>query len=152
MGRARESNARCRTPAGHRRRQISLRWAGGPHAPCPDNLPPPPQQANNPPSLPHLSPPPTHTPAQMASQARQVLAACERSPQDAVALDYDPRNPFDLCSLTWKPIYRGSRYVEDPYTHARFAPECEGQISPVGGLSRIGAEATGLVVSRSQIR
>lgn len=44
----------------------------------------------------------------MAQQARQVLAACEKSPVDAVVLDYDPRNPFDVCSITFTPIYRGA--------------------------------------------
>ncbi|KAK2079848.1 hypothetical protein QBZ16_002243 [Prototheca wickerhamii] len=88
----------------------------------------------------------------MAGQARQVLAACEKNPSDAVPLNYDPRNPFDLCSLTWTPIYRGNKYAEDPYTRARFQPDCAGQISPVGGLSKIGLEASGLVVSHTQIR
>ncbi len=45
----------------------------------------------------------------MAQQARQVLAACEKAPTDAVALNYDPRNPFDVCSLTFTPIYRGNK-------------------------------------------
>lgn len=43
---------------------------------------------------------------QMAQQARQVLAACEKTPTDAVQLAYDPRNPFDTCPLTFTPIFR----------------------------------------------
>ena len=35
-----------------------------------------------------------------------MLAVCERNPSDAVQLKYDPRNPFDLCSITFTPIYR----------------------------------------------
>jgi coatomer protein complex subunit alpha (xenin) len=88
----------------------------------------------------------------MAAQARQVLAACEKSPVDEAPVDYDPRNPFDLCSITFSPIYRGNKFVEDPYTKARFQPQCAGQISPVGGLSRIGADASGLVASTQQGR
>ena len=42
--------------------------------------------------------------------------------------------------------------MEDPYTKARFQPECAGQISPVGELSRVGLEASGLVVSATQLR
>lgn len=38
-----------------------------------------------------------------------MLAACEKSPSDALQLNYDPRNPFDLCSLTFTPIYRGNK-------------------------------------------
>jgi len=43
---------------------------------------------------------------QMSDSARQMLAVCERNPSDAVQLKYDPRNPFDLCSITFTPIYR----------------------------------------------
>lgn len=79
------------------------------------------------------------------TQARQVLAACEKSPTDTEQLNYDPRNPFDICSLTMTPIYRGNKFVEDPYTKARFQPECAGKVSPVGEISEIGKEASGLV-------
>ena len=43
---------------------------------------------------------------QIAQQARQLLAACEKGPTDAVQLNYDARNPFDLRSITFTPIYR----------------------------------------------
>lgn len=42
-----------------------------------------------------------------------MLAACEKSPSDAVTLNYDPRNPFDICSLTFTPIYRGNKVSRD---------------------------------------
>ena len=93
-------------------------------------------------------------PQKVVAQARQVLAACEQqqqeqsggSPANAIAdLEYDERNPFDLCSVTFTPIYRGSPFAEDPFSGARFQPQCEGQVSPVGGISRIGAQATGMV-------
>ncbi len=48
--------------------------------------------------------------------------------------------------------HRGNSFVEDPYTGARFQPECKGQVSPVGDLARIGADASGLVCSQVQIR
>ena len=44
--------------------------------------------------------------AQMSGNARKYLTACERTPTDAVQLNYDARNPFDLCSLTFTPVYR----------------------------------------------
>lgn len=88
----------------------------------------------------------------IAQQARTVLTACEKSPQDTVTINYDPRNPFDICSLTFTPIYRGSKYVEDRYTGARFKPECEGKISPLGDFVQIGADASGLLISPTQSR
>jgi coatomer protein complex subunit alpha (xenin) len=44
------------------------------------------------------------------------------------------------------------QFVEDPYTKARFQPEAAGQISPVGDVSQIGLEASGLVSSPTQLR
>ena len=45
----------------------------------------------------------------MSDSARQVLAVCEKNPSDAVQLNYDARNPFDLCSVTFTPIYRSDK-------------------------------------------
>ena len=49
--------------------------------------------------------------------------------------------PFPPPSPTY---HSGNPFVEDPYTGARFQPACEGALSPVGGLSKIGASAMGL--------
>jgi coatomer subunit alpha len=94
-------------------------------------------------------------PAKIGAQARQVAAACEKDgpPTDAMGdLAYDARNPFDLCAGSFVPIYRGAAFVEDPYTGARFVPEWEGKVSPVGGIARIGAQASGLVSVREEGR
>ena len=56
-----------------------------------------------------------HAALQMAQQARQVLAACEKAPTDAVAVQYDSRNPFDVCSITFTPIYRGNKCAAFDY-------------------------------------
>eukprot|EP00798_Chlamydomonas_sp_ICE-L_P024535 gene24536-10140_t len=88
--------------------------------------------------------------AKIAEQARQVLTACEKTPTDALKINYDPRNPFDICCITFTPIYKGSKSVEDAYTGARFTPECEGKISPLGDFVKIGADASGLLISPTQ--
>jgi len=85
-------------------------------------------------------------------QARQVLTACEKAPADALRIQYDPRNPFDIDCINFLPIYKGSKCSEDPYTGARFSPDCEGQISPLGDMVRIGADASGLLISATQVR
>ena len=43
---------------------------------------------------------------QFTQQAHQILGVCEKTPTDATPLNYDARNPFDLCSITFTPIYR----------------------------------------------
>jgi coatomer protein complex subunit alpha (xenin) len=88
----------------------------------------------------------------IATQARQVLSVCEKTPEDSVKINYDPRNPFDICSITFTPIYKGSKYVEDPYTGARFQPDCAGQLSPLGDFVKLGADSSGLLISSTQSR
>ena len=56
---------------------------------------------------------------QIQTLAKQVLSGCEQKGTDKLQLDYDPRNPFDICSATFTPIYRGNPFAEDPYTKAR---------------------------------
>ena len=43
---------------------------------------------------------------EVATQTRKVLAACEKNPTDAVELNYDQHNPFDLCASSYVPIYK----------------------------------------------
>jgi len=47
---------------------------------------------------------------------------------------------------------RGNQFVECPYSGARFQPECKGKISPVGDIAKIGADASGLLCSKTQTR
>lgn len=56
------------------------------------------------------------------------------------------------CSTAHTPLVPCSQFVEDPYTKARFQPDCAGQVSPVGDLSKVGLEASGLVSSPTQLR
>jgi coatomer protein complex subunit alpha (xenin) len=87
-----------------------------------------------------------------ARAARQVLAAAERSMTDAAQLNYDFRNPFVVCGATYVPIYRGQKDVSCPYCGSRFVPSQEGQLCTVCDLAVVGADASGLLCSPSQIR
>jgi coatomer protein complex subunit alpha (xenin) len=87
-----------------------------------------------------------------ARSARQVLAASERNMTDAAQLNYDFRNPFVVCGATYVPIYRGQRDVSCPYCGSRFVPSHEGQLCTVCDLAVVGADASGLLCSPSQIR
>ncbi|KAK6916617.1 WD40 repeat [Dillenia turbinata] len=84
--------------------------------------------------------------------ARQVLKAAEANMKDATQLNYDFRNPFVVCGATYVPIYRGQKDVSCPYCTSRFVPDQEGQICSVCDLAVIGADASGLLCSPSQIR
>ncbi|MBA0739120.1 hypothetical protein Gogos_012416, partial [Gossypium gossypioides] len=83
--------------------------------------------------------------------ARQVLQASERNMTDASQLNYDFRNPFVTCGATYVPIYRGQKDVSCPYCTTRFVPTQEGQLCTICDLAVIGADASGLLCSPSQI-
>jgi coatomer protein complex subunit alpha (xenin) len=89
-------------------------------------------------------------PAKVAQQAKQVLQACERTPGDEVELNYDSRNPFVVCAGTFVPIYRGTTSASCPCCGAKFAQDQAGVTCPACLLGKVGAEASGLVVSPSQ--
>jgi len=89
---------------------------------------------------------------QQAKLARQVIQAAEKNMTDTVELNYDFRNPFVVCGATYVPIYRGQKDISCPYCSARFVPSQEGQVCNVCELAVIGADASGLLCSPSQIR
>ncbi|XP_021753533.1 coatomer subunit alpha-1-like [Chenopodium quinoa] len=94
----------------------------------------------------------TNPSEQQQKLARQVVQAAEKNMNNAVELDYDFRNPFVTCGATFVPIYRGQKDVSCPYCTARFVPSQEGQICNVCELAVIGADASGLLCSPSQVR
>mmetsp|Transcript_49934 Transcript_49934/g.159794 ORF Transcript_49934/g.159794 Transcript_49934/m.159794 type:complete len:1224 (+) Transcript_49934:158-3829(+) len=91
-------------------------------------------------------------PAKVATQARQVLAACEKTPGDAVDVLYDARNPFVVCAKTLAPIYRGNRKSDCPYCGAQSIPDANGEVCGLCTVAKIGMDASGLIVSSTQIR
>ncbi|GAA0140874.1 vesicle coat protein [Lithospermum erythrorhizon] len=84
--------------------------------------------------------------------ARSVLQAAEKNMKDATQLNYDFRNPFVVCGATYVPIYRGQKDVTCPYCSAHFVPSQQGQICSVCDLAEVGADASGLLCSPTQIR
>ncbi|KAL0323155.1 UNVERIFIED_CONTAM: Coatomer subunit alpha-1 [Sesamum angustifolium] len=87
-----------------------------------------------------------------ARTARQVLQAAEKNMKDATQLNYDFRNPFVVCGATYVPIYRGQKDITCPYCSTHFVPSQQGQLCTVCELAGVGADASGLLCSPSQIR
>ncbi|KFK22306.1 hypothetical protein AALP_AAs67200U000200 [Arabis alpina] len=87
-----------------------------------------------------------------AKMARQVLQAAEANMTYETKLNYDFRNPFVICAATYVPIYRGQKDISCPYCTARFVPSQEENICTVCDLAVIGADASGLLCSPSQVQ
>ncbi|VEL07875.1 unnamed protein product [Protopolystoma xenopodis] len=43
---------------------------------------------------------------EVATQMRKIWQTCEANPTDEQTLNYDPRNPFEICAASYLPIYR----------------------------------------------
>jgi len=80
---------------------------------------------------------------EISTQARKVIQLCDANPGDAVKLDYDERNPFVTCAISFKPIYRGSPMARCSYCKSACLPEHKGKLGPCG-MGEIGGEAPGL--------
>ena len=80
----------------------------------------------------------------MYLKARQRIAAGDRNPRNAVEISYDEFTPFEICAVTYTPIFKGSASVHCPYTDASFLPQFKGKLDPLTQLTEIGAAASGL--------
>uniref|UniRef100_A0A0E0LYG5 Uncharacterized protein n=1 Tax=Oryza punctata TaxID=4537 RepID=A0A0E0LYG5_ORYPU len=86
-----------------------------------------------------------------AKRARQVQQQCSGK-KDTCELNYDYRNPFVVCGATYVPIYRGQKDVSCPYCGSRFVPSIERQFCTICELAVVGADASGLLCSPTQLR
>jgi len=89
---------------------------------------------------------------EVATQTRKVLAACEKNPTDAVELNYDQHNPFDLCASSYVPIYKGKPVVDCKLCNVCHLPEFKGKVCQICGVAEIGKDCPGLKISPMQFR
>ncbi|EDV25681.1 uncharacterized protein TRIADDRAFT_24616 [Trichoplax adhaerens] len=88
----------------------------------------------------------------VAKQVRKILQACDKNPTDTHELEYDEHNPFTICGLSYKPIYRGKPHVKCPLTQTTYLPEHKGRLCPVTQICEIGKDCIGLRISPTQFR
>jgi len=88
----------------------------------------------------------------VGAKTRKLLQACERSPTDAVALNYDQHNPFDICGASYTPIYRGRPVAKCPFCGSAHLPEHRGTVCRICTVAEIGKDVLGLRISNTQAR
>jgi len=81
---------------------------------------------------------------EIASEARKVAKFAEQNPTDEHRLDYDERNPFVVCGISFTPIYKNKPSVACPYCSASFLPPHKGKLCPTCRIAEIGKEVTGM--------
>jgi coatomer protein complex subunit alpha (xenin) len=84
-------------------------------------------------------------PAEKADKAKKIIQAVATAAEET-KLDYDERNPFVLCVVTKKPMYRGTvEPIRCSFCSAQAHPSTKGQNCPVCAIAALGAEASGMV-------
>lgn len=89
---------------------------------------------------------------EVAQQARKILQACEKTLTDEHQLLYDEHNPFNICGISYKPIYRGKPEEKCSLCGASFLPEHKGKLCPVCGVAEIGKDVLGLRICPLQFQ
>ncbi|XP_055373966.1 coatomer subunit alpha [Condylostylus longicornis] len=89
---------------------------------------------------------------EVAQQARKILQACEVNPTDEHELLYDEFNPFDICAISFKPLYRGKAQEKCPFCSASFDPKYKGALCTVCEISEVGKSVSGLKISNIHVR
>ncbi|GLV43141.1 Coat Protein (coatomer) alpha [Carabus blaptoides fortunei] len=88
----------------------------------------------------------------VAQQARKILQACDINPVDELQLQYDEHNPFTVCGVSFKPIYRGKPEEKCPLCGTSYVPQYKGSVCNVCEVAEIGKDTSGLRISTHQFR
>jgi len=79
-------------------------------------------------------------------QVKSALSSCEQTPTDAGDMKYSETDAFVLCAETLTPMSRTEATVRCPYCQSLYKREFAGRLCRTCMLSKIGAEATGMMV------
>eukprot|EP01126_Amoeba_proteus_P014194 TRINITY_DN1615_c0_g1_i9.p1 TRINITY_DN1615_c0_g1~~TRINITY_DN1615_c0_g1_i9.p1 ORF type:complete len:995 (+),score=208.01 TRINITY_DN1615_c0_g1_i9:2205-5189(+) len=79
---------------------------------------------------------------ELAQKALKV--AQSKGNVDETPLNYDPRNPFVLCSSSLTPIYQGNPHVKCPFCQAAYLTKFDGNLCGICDLAQVGRKGVGL--------
>lgn len=77
-------------------------------------------------------------------QARKIKAIAERSPNDAVDVEFDTFGEFNICGASFTPIYAGEQSVVCPFDGTKYHTKYKGTVCKICEVSAIGAPCSGL--------
>ncbi|OWB83621.1 hypothetical protein B5S33_g2252 [[Candida] boidinii] len=79
-----------------------------------------------------------------ADQAQKIKAKSDQIATDAIEIDFDPYADFNICPLTYTPIYQGGPSVTESLTGAKYHASAKGKVCPITKITAIGAPSSGL--------
>eukprot|EP01059_Diplonema_ambulator_P025038 TRINITY_DN42020_c0_g1_i1.p1 TRINITY_DN42020_c0_g1~~TRINITY_DN42020_c0_g1_i1.p1 ORF type:complete len:1248 (+),score=523.71 TRINITY_DN42020_c0_g1_i1:55-3798(+) len=81
--------------------------------------------------------------AKLLAQAKKVVQTAEVK-DDISPLNYDARNPFEVCVKSWTPMYAGTTApIRCSCCHAPSQPQYSGEVCPICEIGELGREASG---------
>lgn len=92
-----------------------------------------------------------HPKQDLATQAKQIVRYAEQHNTDEHKLNYDERNPFVVCAISFVPIYLNTPNATCPFCGASYLPEHQGKLCPTCQLAQIGFQASGLYQVQRQL-
>lgn len=87
---------------------------------------------------------------EIAQQCRKMMSACEQQPTDEHDLEYDEYNPFDICAITYTPIYRGKQHIKCSLCNAAYNSKFNGKNCVICKVAQVGKTVSGLKISNLQ--
>ena len=63
---------------------------------------------------------------EVAQQTRKILQACDKNPTEEHKLNYDEHNPFNICTVSFVPIYKGAECETAPLSGGQVLPAVQG--------------------------
>ncbi|KAK3052656.1 hypothetical protein LTR09_006137 [Extremus antarcticus] len=84
------------------------------------------------------------TNAKFKETARKIKAVCERSPNDALDIEFDTFGEFDICGASYTPIYAGETSFACPFDGIKYQTRYKGTVCRVCEVCAIGAPSSGL--------
>ncbi|CAK4031750.1 Coatomer, alpha subunit [Lecanosticta acicola] len=84
------------------------------------------------------------TNAKFKETARKMKAVAERSPTDALEVEFDTFGEFEMCGASYTPIYAGEASTSCPFCGIKYHTKYKGTVCKVCEISAIGAPSSGL--------
>ncbi|KAK6438266.1 hypothetical protein LTR95_005531 [Oleoguttula sp. CCFEE 5521] len=86
------------------------------------------------------------TNAKFKETARKLKSVAERSPNDAVAIEFDTFAEFEICTASYTPIYAGEASVQCPFDGSKYQTKYKGVVCKVCEVCAIGGGGSGFRV------
>jgi len=82
--------------------------------------------------------------SKIVDAAKKAKAACERSPNDSIDIEFDQFAEFEVCAASFTPIYSGTSYEECAFDGSKYHSKYKGTLCKVCEVCEVGKHGSGL--------